>query len=116
MYRTRKTKQYGRVAGSDIALCVLSIPELLQSTPLCVSDDLMSTISPEKTVVLLNKADLAPSCDLHALASEVMKVLKVPYVWPASLTTSCGVDSFLREFGDVLKERSVAVLCFRLLC
>ncbi|KAF7792098.1 hypothetical protein EIP86_003128 [Pleurotus ostreatoroseus] len=94
------------VVSSDIALCVLSIPELLQSTtPPCIPTDIKSIISPEKTVILLNKSDLVPSCDLRSLRSEIMRVLNVSYVWTASLTTSRGVDSFLREFGDVLKER-----------
>ncbi|KAJ3554797.1 hypothetical protein NM688_g2919 [Phlebia brevispora] len=100
------------IANSDIALCVLSIPELLESgqdkgptKPLLIPDDIRSNIAPEKTVVLLNKTDLAPANVLRSLQSNVTKMLNVPRVWVVSLTTSSGVDRFVREFGDVLKER-----------
>ena len=54
--------------------------------------------------------DLAASLDatsMRSLKSEVAKSLGVSRVWPASLTASLGAESFLREFGDILKERSV---------
>lgn len=101
---------------ADISLCVLSIPELRHSvegnglaSPLYIPEDIKSKISPDKTLLLLNKSDLGPLNPdaMNTLVSQLAHSLGVPHVWAVSLTTSTGVDSFLKEFGDVLKTRSV---------
>ena len=106
------------VADSDIALCVLSVSDIVIdagcNSPahinLSIPEDVCREIVPEKTCVLLNKMDLTLSQDsshIRALEASVAASLGVAHIWTISLTASTGVDSFLRNFGDVLRQRCV---------
>ena len=112
---------YCSVADSDITLCVLSVPDIAidagcndPAPILSIPEDVLREIVPEKTCVLLNKRDLALSQDsshIRTLESCVAGLLGITHIWTISLTASTGVDSFLRNFGDVLRERLVSSRC-----
>lgn len=84
------------VASSDIALCVLSFPDVLSGL---IDPKILSLITPQ-TLILLNKLDLAagPSPISTAQMPSEMQ-------WRASLNSGLGLESFLEGFSKVLKER-----------
>jgi hypothetical protein len=100
------------VFDADIALCVLSLPELLRASESgqVILPDSISTIIPkaEDTLVLLNKNDLLSPVQLSRMddiVAEIKKAFGVDHVWAVSIGTQSGFKSFLQEFGDILKNR-----------
>ncbi|KAL0581206.1 mitochondrial splicing system protein [Marasmius crinis-equi] len=88
------------VQGSDISLCVLSLPETVDSTtPIRLPSGVQPLINPN-TCFLLNKTDLISS------PSNVRDVLGLPYerAWTVSLTTGEGTSEFLSGFASALQE------------
>ncbi|ESK93557.1 trna modification gtpase mitochondrial-like [Moniliophthora roreri MCA 2997] len=91
-----------RVQGSDISLCVLSLPELLNQQTPELSSSVKSLVTPN-TYFLLNKADLL----LGPMEERRMKeaLMMIPNKsWIVSLTSGEGTSHFLSEFGDSLQE------------
>lgn len=61
-----------------------------------------------KTIVLLNKTDLlAPlsAAQYGSILRGVERALGAEKAWMVSISTRDGIASFLREFGDILKQR-----------
>lgn len=100
------------VAGADMALCVLSLPELLQRSHdirgVEIPKDISEMISPQNTLVLLNKSDLLSSQQVvqaDDVANRLKETLGIEKVWPVSISTQAGFPTFIQEFGDLLKDR-----------
>ncbi|KIM83976.1 hypothetical protein PILCRDRAFT_421153 [Piloderma croceum F 1598] len=94
------------VQESDISLCVLSLPEVIVSSPageslqIRIPQSLERLVTPE-TFLLLNKSDLAAT----PLASAVTVDGVSAKAWVASLSTGEGTKEFLDNFARALQER-----------
>ena len=97
--------------GADIALCVLSIPELLQdsmATRLRLPENISAMICQQDTLVLLNKSDLVspetqPQVD--NIVEQIKRTSKVDNVWEISINTRAGFTHFLNDFAEILRSR-----------
>ncbi|OCH95896.1 tRNA modification GTPase TrmE [Obba rivulosa] len=96
------------VETADVALCVLSLPEVLKSAPNSAQSatiHLPSSIEPllstDNTFVLLNKVDLVPPSQVDA----ALQHLEGRKAWTVSLGTGEGTHTFLQNFGKALQER-----------
>ena len=97
--------------GADIALCVLSIPELLQdfmATRLRLPENISAMIRQQNTLVLLNKSDLVspekqPQVD--NIIEQIKGTSKVDSIWAISINTRAGFTHFLNDFAEILKNR-----------
>ncbi|KAK7060113.1 mitochondrial splicing system protein [Paramarasmius palmivorus] len=88
------------VQGSNISLCVLSLPDLLHEQ----EPRLPTTIEPlvtSNTYFLLNKADLLFAQNEERRLNEVLGDKKS---WVVSLTSGEGTSRFLTEFAQSLQE------------
>jgi tRNA modification GTPase len=94
-----------RVEGSDISLCVLSLPDVCKKTSDGYAAHIPPTLKPllkPDTCFLLNKSDLS----VEVSEEEIRRVLGGP-VWITSLSTGAGTSGFLKGFSSVLKDRYV---------
>ncbi|KAI0951921.1 hypothetical protein AcV7_007878 [Taiwanofungus camphoratus] len=96
------------VQAADVSLCVLSLPDLLQSSSAGSSAPLsfppsVSALTTEKTYLLLNKVDLVHATP--ADAATILETLHVAGAWMLSLTTGEGTQAFLDGFGSALQKR-----------
>ena len=95
-----------RVEKADLKLCVIDIQDIAGSSP-TLSPELTATIQQAHPIVLLNKLD---STSPHVVAeAELVHQMVEGYgaigAWAVSLRTGAGVDAFIKEFGDHLRER-----------
>ncbi|TFY59822.1 hypothetical protein EVJ58_g5531 [Rhodofomes roseus] len=92
------------VQSTDISLCVLSLPDIMNSTSKGpgISSSVSPLISPE-TYVLLNKSDMADVTPDQV--SSVLTALGVRQGWVVSLTTGKGTQDFLDGFAQALQHR-----------
>ena len=96
---------------ADIALCVLSIPELLQdstATGLRLPENISEMIHQQNTLVLLNKSDLISPEKQHPvdnIVEQIKQTSKVDNVWAISINTRSGFTDFLNDFAEILKSR-----------
>ena len=88
------------MADSDVALCVLSLSEILIDDGILLPDYVRDLISPS-TFVLLNKTDLcSPQDKLRAQRA----LSNCAAVWAVSLNTGEGLGAFIGEFGRKLND------------
>ncbi|KAI0685991.1 tRNA modification GTPase TrmE [Cytidiella melzeri] len=99
------------VSDADIALCVLSLPELLHepgSAQVTIPESISSMITPHNTLVLLNKSDMVPSAvpsEFDDVVLQLKQLMKINNAWVVSISTQAGFSTFLQEFGNMLKSR-----------
>lgn len=108
------------VANADIALCVLSISDVLRASASSTDSEaleiqhpseLSPLISSDNTFLLLNKSDLLRDLDptlLQTLAKRAGRALGIPKAWVVSLDTSAGTDEFLSDLSTILRQRSAS--------
>lgn len=100
-----------RVSDADIALCVLSLPDILEDAEggsLKIPENVSPMLAGDKTIMLLNKADLLAPSDIprsDCIVSSIEQDFGVEKAWMVSISTRAGIATFLREFGDILKKR-----------
>ncbi|KIP09826.1 hypothetical protein PHLGIDRAFT_28795 [Phlebiopsis gigantea 11061_1 CR5-6] len=94
------------VEKADLKLCVIDIQDIIGSSPV-LSPDLIAIIRHTRPIVLLNKLDSATPNVLEEteLVHRLVQEYGAVGVWAVSLRTGAGVDAFLEEFGDHLRER-----------
>jgi len=98
------------VKSADVALCVLSLPDILQydspsetsSIKVTIPDSVASLISPN-TFLLLNKVDQIERSP--ELVQSVMTDVGVTRAWDISLATGEGTQMFMERFAEALRER-----------
>lgn len=98
------------VKSADVALCVLSLPDILQydspsetsSIKATIPDSVASLISPN-TFLLLNKVDQIERSP--ELVQSVMTDVGVTRAWDISLATGEGTQMFMERFAEALRER-----------
>lgn len=99
------------VNDADIALCVLSLPELLgdlKSGQMVIPEGISTLILKDNTLVLLNKIDLLSLEDhlkINDAIDQLKKLLGVEQLWTVSINTQDGFTAFLQDFGGILKNR-----------
>ncbi|CCM04020.1 uncharacterized protein FIBRA_06177 [Fibroporia radiculosa] len=96
------------VESADVALCVLSLPDILQDLPLpdispCTTVPSVSSMIKRDTFVLFNKTDMVDVASPEV--QHIMSAVNARNIWPISLTTGEGADTFLDEFARALRER-----------
>lgn len=91
---------------ADLKLCVIDIQDIIGSPPV-LSPDLIAIIRNMRPIVLLNKLDSATPNVLEEteLVHRLVQDYSAVGAWAVSLRTGAGVDAFLDEFGDHLRER-----------
>ncbi|KAH8113290.1 hypothetical protein DFH11DRAFT_1510406 [Phellopilus nigrolimitatus] len=85
-----------RVTDSDVSLCVLSLPDMVDGLP----DQVRELITPS-TFVLLNKSDL---CEPEARPRAESVLSSCAGSWTISLTSGVGLERFLSEFGKAIHK------------
>lgn len=99
------------VNDADIALCVLSLPELLEGLKygrMLLPEGISALIPKDNTLVLLNKTDLLFLEDhlkVNDTIDQLKKLLGVEHLWTVSINTQDGFAAFLQDFGGILKNR-----------
>lgn len=91
-----------RVESSDIKMCLLSLDGDLNVDPV------VQQVIDKDTFVILNKQDtlLADKEEkLAQLKDKLRKELGVKNIWTMSCTTGHGLDLFLKQMIDILKEK-----------
>ena len=95
------------IQTADASICVLSLPDLIQSTDegynIQIPDDIAASITPE-TFVLLNKLDLLPS---PLPLEDIAKQLGTSRVSAVSLNAGTNTSSFMESFSTGLRERCI---------
>ena len=90
------------IQSADVSLCVLSAPEVVVGSPDSGSSlNIPPTVAPllkEDTILLLNKIDLLPS-------SVPLPSSPFPATWGVSLGTGRGTQTFMKQFGETLRQR-----------
>ena len=90
------------IQSADVSLCVLSAPEVIVGSPDSGSSlNIPPTVAPllkEDTILLLNKIDLLPS-------SVPLPSSPFPATWGVSLGTGRGTQTFMKQFGETLRQR-----------
>ncbi|KAF8826351.1 hypothetical protein HHX47_DHR5000394 [Lentinula edodes] len=88
------------IQASDLSLCVLSLPEIYESSCFHIPSSLKDLITPE-TCFLLNKSDL-----LQTQPSDIqIQSALGKNAWIASLETGHRTFEFLSSFTEMLKQR-----------
>jgi len=95
------------VKTSDIALCVLSIPELVSNDGKVIIEDTVRELIDSSTYVLLNKADMSDEAQI-ALAKGSLP--ECAGTWAVSISTGDGLEEFVDSFGRMLNQRYVFTL------
>lgn len=91
------------VETADIALCVLSLPDVLQGEEqlrVQIPPTLASMITPE-TVFLFNKSDLVPV----PIPQDGIRQSINAHAWVASMNTGAGTKELLEGMGQLLQDR-----------
>ncbi|EGO01502.1 hypothetical protein SERLA73DRAFT_49114 [Serpula lacrymans var. lacrymans S7.3] len=94
------------VKGSNISLCVLSLPDALVQTPEGPRIQIPPSVAPlitPSTYFLLNKMDMVKSPPDMSGGEEVGALGN--RAWAVSLRTGDGMGTFLEGFTEVLRER-----------
>ncbi|EJD00980.1 uncharacterized protein FOMMEDRAFT_147656 [Fomitiporia mediterranea MF3/22] len=93
-----------RVANSDIALCVLSLPDIVTDNAIRLPEYVDEMVAPS-TFILLNKRDLCSASDI----SKAQQALTTTCAgaWAVSLTCGEGVERFVSEFGEAVNDKFV---------
>lgn len=97
-----------RVENADIALCVLSLPEVVgpaiqeRSGTLDFPQSVAPLITP-KTFVLLNKTDLVPPDTVRRIIHSSLS--RTNKTWAVSLSNDEGTQAFMDGFADALKNQ-----------
>ena len=90
-----------RIDTSDVSLCVLSIPDVIApDSGVQITGSIKRHILPS-TFVLFNKSDICDSKDLTGLIEAVHPCAGA---WVVSLSTGEGLDRFVTEFGNTLRN------------
>lgn len=91
------------MAESDVALCVLSLPDVITEDGICLPEHVKELVNPS-TFVLLNKIDLASPSDIVKAERALSACAGT---WTISLSSGKGLEKFLGDFGQMMNEKCV---------
>jgi tRNA modification GTPase len=93
-----------RVESSDIKICLLSLDQGVTTI-----DPIIQQVIDQNTYLILNKEDMVSSSksELAQLVKKLEQETGARKVWTMSCSTGQGVDAFLKEMIDILKQKYV---------
>ncbi|KAI8376163.1 uncharacterized protein BYT42DRAFT_498580 [Radiomyces spectabilis] len=94
-----------RLQTSDIKICLLSYSQLLSRDQELRLDPILRDILDQDTYLILNKEDISKDVDAKRWVDKVQRETGVRKVWSMSCKTDHGVDVFLQDMIDLLKEK-----------
>lgn len=107
------------VQEADIKLCVLSLPDLLETENNAVLPDAVQSLLDPDTFLLLNKADLACSTPVKTEEKDLLDAAltrlrrgrgdRLSQAWVTSLATGGGTQEFMTGLVMALKHRLVSM-------
>lgn len=91
-----------RVQSSDIRICLLSLDEGVTAI-----DPIIQQVIDQNTYLILNKEDAISTSksELTQLVKRLEIETGAKKVWTMSCSTGKGVDTFLKEMIDILKQK-----------
>jgi tRNA modification GTPase len=91
-----------RVESSDIKICLLSLDEGVTTI-----DPIIQQVIDQNTYLILNKEDAISTSksELAQLVKKLEQETGAKKVWTMSCSTGQGVDAFLKQMIDILKQK-----------